>query len=67
MNLLISYTDLDSYSSCIANEELWVETSRISKFMLLMFNKALFLSMCVLFPWVHTVESHNEIAHIECL
>ena len=35
--------------------------------MLLMFDKALFLSMCVHFSCVHTVESHNEIAHSECL
>ena len=41
--------------------------SRNSTFMLLTFNKALFLSMCVRFPCVHTVESHDEIAHSECL
>ena len=56
MNLLFTIykpTDLYTHSSCIADEDLWVETSRISKFMLLMFNKALFLSMCVHFPCVH--------------
>ena len=48
-------------------EDLQAEMSRISKFMLLTFNKALFLSMYECFPCVHTVESHDEIAHNDCL
>ena len=64
MNLLISY--LNSHS-CVTFEDLQVEVSRISEFLLLTFNKALFLFMCVRFPCVHTIESHNEIAHSECL
>ena len=66
MNLLIFYL---IFPFLLTDEDLLVETSRISKFILLMFNKALFLSICVRFSCVHTctVESHNEIAHSECL
>ena len=67
MNLLISYILDIPIPVRITDEDLLVEMSRISKFMLLKFNKALFLSMCVHFPCVHTVESYSEIVHSECI